>query len=64
MKRTRFTAAHTVKKRGWFGKLVLIIAAITYVFFPIDVIPDFVPLLGIADDIVAAIISLKALISK
>lgn len=50
------------KKGGGFGKLVVIALCIAYIVFPVDVLPDFIPVIGWADDFVAAIIGLNALL--
>ena len=52
----------TIKKGGGMGKLIIVALCIGYILFPIDLIPDFIPVLGWGDDLVAAIIGLRALI--
>ena len=55
-------APEAVKKGGGLGKFVVVALCIGYILFPIDLIPDFIPVLGWGDDVVAAIIGLRALI--
>jgi uncharacterized membrane protein YkvA (DUF1232 family) len=50
------------KKGGGLGKLVVVGLCIAYIVFPIDFIPDVIPVLGWGDDVVAGIIGLRALI--
>ncbi|MCC8171339.1 MAG: DUF1232 domain-containing protein [Parabacteroides sp.] len=40
------------KNAPWYTKAVAI-AALLYVIIPFDVLPDFIPYLGLADDVVA-----------
>lgn len=49
------------KKGGGLGKLVVVACCIGYIVFPLDFIPDFIPILGWGDDLAAGIIGLKAL---
>lgn len=44
-----FAARHP--KVAWFAKL-LIIVVVAYAFSPIDLIPDFIPVLGYLDDLI------------
>lgn len=50
------------KKGGVVGKVVVMGLCLAYIVFPIDLIPDFIPLLGWGDDVVAGIVGLKALL--
>jgi uncharacterized membrane protein YkvA (DUF1232 family) len=50
-----------VKKGGFMGKFVVVSLCVAYIFFPIDFIPDFIPVLGWGDDVAAGIIGLRAL---
>jgi uncharacterized membrane protein YkvA (DUF1232 family) len=45
------------------NKLVPILAAI-YVVWPLDLIPDVIPVLGWIDDVVAILIGVRALLAK
>jgi uncharacterized membrane protein YkvA (DUF1232 family) len=45
------------------GKLIVVALAVIYIISPIDLIPD-VPIVGWGDDLIAALIGLKALVSK
>ena len=47
-------------KAEWKHKAI-VIAAIVYVINPIDVIPDFIPVIGYADDIAAVMIAVASL---
>lgn len=40
------------KNAPWYAKAVAI-AALLYVIIPFDVLPDFIPYLGLSDDVVA-----------
>ena len=35
----------------WYAKL-LVVLVVAYVFSPIDLVPDFIPVLGILDDLI------------
>jgi len=50
------------KKGGVLGKVVVVGLCLSYIIFPIDFIPDFIPVLGWGDDLVAGIVGLKALL--
>lgn len=39
------------KRTPWFGKIMIIIT-ISYALSPIDLIPDFIPVLGYLDDLI------------
>lgn len=41
--------------------MLIILGCFLYVISPIDLVPDFIPLLGQGDDIAAILISLRAL---
>ena len=53
----------TVKKKsgGGAGKWIVIALCIGYIVFPLDIIPDFIPVLGWGDDLAAGLIGLRAL---
>ena len=46
---------------GWKARCVLVIA---YVFSPIDLIPDFLPLLGLLDDLYLVLLTLDQLLNQ
>lgn len=50
-----------VKKGGGLGKFIVIALCIGYIIFPIDLIPDVIPVLGWGDDVVAGLIGLRTL---
>jgi len=54
-------APQPVAKAG-AGKWVVVAACIFYLVMPLDLVPDVIPLVGWSDDLVAAIIGLRALI--
>lgn len=62
IQQARWEPAAAARKGGGMGKLVVVVLCLVYIVFPIDFIPDFIPVLGWGDDLVAAIIGLKALI--
>lgn len=43
-------------------KLALIVGCLLYVLSPIDLIPDFVPIAGQADDLTLIILTIRALL--
>ncbi len=47
-----------VKKKSFLDKNWLLIIALIYLFLPVDLIPDFIPVLGGLDDSVLVIIDL------
>ena len=47
-----------VKKKSFLEKNWLLIIALIYLFLPVDLIPDFIPVLGGLDDSVLVIIDL------
>ena len=49
--------------RVGFGPKLLIWALVAYFVFPVDLLPDFLPGLGYADDLLLTFIGLKAFIS-
>ena len=46
----------------WFKPAVLLVGA--YVVSPIDLLPDFVPLLGVVDDIVLVPLAMRFLLDR
>ena len=51
---TRDVFRHIFSGRASKKELAIFIAAIVYFLSPIDLIPDFIPVAGIADDVVIA----------
>lgn len=49
-------------KAEWFAKL-LALAAIAYLVFPLDLIPDVIPAIGLSDDLVALLTALASLVA-
>ena len=41
----------------------LVVAALGYFILPIDLIPDFIPIVGYADDLTALYVALKKVVS-
>jgi Protein of unknown function (DUF1232) len=52
----------TDPQAAWFAK-GLALAALLYVISPIDLVPDFVPFLGLADDLVAVFAAAASMIA-
>ena len=48
-------------KKGGMNKWLVIGLCALYIICPIDFIPDFIPVLGWGDDLVAAIIAVRAM---
>lgn len=46
------------------SKKTIIIAAIAYFFFPADLIPDLLPVIGVADDFGALLAGISAVVSS
>jgi uncharacterized membrane protein YkvA (DUF1232 family) len=42
------------------GDLAIIVGAVTYLIMPLDIVPDFIPILGWADDGIVLRLALKA----
>ena len=51
------------RRVAWFDKLLLA-AAIAYAVMPIDLIPDFIPVLGQADDVFLILLAVRRLIGN
>ena len=47
--------------KGGLNKWVVIALCVFYIVWPIDIVPDFIPVLGWGDDVVAAVIGLRQL---
>lgn len=45
-------------------KILVIALAIAYVLFPLDFVPDVIPVVGWADDLLAAVIGLRAMLTS
>lgn len=41
---------------------LIVLAAIAYVLWPLDILPDFIPIIGWIDDLIAGAIGIFALI--
>jgi uncharacterized membrane protein YkvA (DUF1232 family) len=50
-----------VQKKSGAGKWIVIALCIGYIALPLDLIPDFIPILGWGDDLAAGLIGLRAL---
>ena len=48
-------------KTGGMNKWLVIGVCVLYIIWPIDILPDFIPVLGWGDDLVAAVIGLRQL---
>jgi uncharacterized membrane protein YkvA (DUF1232 family) len=46
------------------GKLLIVVLCLAYILSPLDVIPDVIPVAGWGDDLVAALIGLRALLAQ
>lgn len=44
------------------GKIAVIVVCVAYIVFPLDFIPDFIPILGYGDDFIAGLVALKQLV--
>ena len=47
-------------RKGWAAK-ALAIAALVYLIMPLDVVPDFIPVLGLLDDVSVILAAVAAL---
>jgi uncharacterized membrane protein YkvA (DUF1232 family) len=43
-------------------KFAIVLGCLLYVIFPIDFIPDFIPIAGQADDLMAIVLAVRALL--
>jgi uncharacterized membrane protein YkvA (DUF1232 family) len=59
--RQLFDATRPVKLPGGANKWLVMGLCAFYIIFPIDFIPDFIPVLGWGDDLAAAVIGLRAM---
>jgi hypothetical protein len=50
------------KTSSMLGKIIVIAVCVGYILCPLDIIPDFIPIIGFSDDIVAGLIGLRALL--
>ena len=55
------SAWETVPKMGRrsMGKFIVIGLCVLYILSPLDIIPDFLPVVGWGDDVIAALIGLR-----
>lgn len=44
-------------------KLLTLLVCIAYVIWPLDLVPDFVPIVGWADDLVAIVVGMSQLLA-
>lgn len=49
-------------KLGGIGRIIIILLAVLYIVSPIDLIPDFIPVIGWIDDLIAGIVAFTAFI--
>lgn len=45
-------------------KLAIVLGTILYIAVPIDVCPDFLPILGLGDDLVVIVMAVRAVLFK
>ncbi|MFO7896426.1 MAG: DUF1232 domain-containing protein [Candidatus Cloacimonadales bacterium] len=53
-----------IDKRVTMGQRAFIAGVIGYVVFPIDIIPDFIPVIGFADDLVLVVYGLNFILNE
>ena len=49
------------KPKARVNKYVVLALCVLYILCPLDILPDFIPVLGWGDDVTAAVIGLRAL---
>jgi len=49
---------------GFLKKCLVVGLCAAYIMWPIDIVPDFIPVLGWGDDVAAAVIGVRALMNK